>query len=184
VFGLVIEEVVDQSERVLVRARTEEAPMSCPDCGAISERVHAWHERTVADVPLNARKVVVVARFRRLRCQNPVCGRRTFREQVPGVLERYQRRTVQLAAQLRAVVRELAGRASERVLTALAMGISRHTAIRILLRLPLPPRQVPAVLGVDDFALRRRLRYATVFSTSNGAVSVRPNGTWSPRRSS
>ena len=86
----------------------------------------------------------------------------TFREQVPGVLDRYQRRTSRLTAQVSAVARELAGRASARLLPALGIAVSRHTALRVLLKIPLPALAVPRVLGIDDFALRRGLVYATV----------------------
>jgi hypothetical protein len=78
------------------------------------------------------------------------------------VLERYQRRTPRLAAQIGAVVKELAGRAGGRLLSALAVLVSRHTALRILLGLPQPQRPVPRILGVDDFALRRSRQYATL----------------------
>ncbi|MGS2646890.1 ISL3 family transposase [Streptosporangium sp. G12] len=158
---LVVEDVADEGERIHVRARTPAGPVACPDCGAPTARVHGHYERTVTDIPVDARDVVVVVRIRRLVCPTRGC-RQTFREQLPGVLERYQRRTPRLASQIGAVVRELAGRASQRVLFALAVRLSRHTALRILLRLPLPQPRVPQVLGVDDFALRRRQRYATV----------------------
>ena len=160
--ALVIEDVEDAGEVICVRARTLDRAVACPGCGAETARVHEYRERTLADVPADGRRVQVKVRVRRMRCPVTGCPRQTFREQVPGVLDRYQRRTTRLTAQVSAVARELAGRASARLLPALGIGLSRHAMLRVLLSIPLPALAVPQVLGIDDFALRRGLAYATV----------------------
>jgi hypothetical protein len=151
--------------------------MGCPGCGAETARVHGYYERAVADVPVDGRRVLVRVRGRRMRCPVLGCPRQTFREQVPGVLERYQRRTPRLADQVGAVARELAGRAAARVLPALGAPLSRHTMLRVLLRLPLPAVAMPQVLG--DFALRRSRSYATVLinAETGQRVDVLPGRT-------
>jgi transposase len=165
VFGglapLVMEKVEDAGDRIIVRARTPLVAVACPDCGASTGRVHSLHQRTVGDVPVDGRRVQIVVSVRRLVCPTSGC-RRTFREQIPGVLQRYQRRTPRLQALVDAVARELAGRGAARLLAKLSVPLSRHASLRALLRIPRAALQVPRVLGVDDFALRRRQRYATV----------------------
>ncbi|GAA2350366.1 hypothetical protein SVIO_025170 [Streptomyces violaceusniger] len=75
-------------------------------CGASSERAHGYHSRTVADVPVDGRQVVVHVRVRRLVCPTRGC-RHTFRRQLPGVLDRDHRRTTRLTRQVKAAVQEL-----------------------------------------------------------------------------
>jgi transposase len=64
--ALVIEEVVDGGEVIRVVARTRDVPSPCPVCGVPTGKVHGYHSRTVADVPVDGRKVVVHVQVRRL----------------------------------------------------------------------------------------------------------------------
>jgi hypothetical protein len=92
---------------------------------------------------------------RRMYCENPDCAKQTFAEQVAGLTVRYQRRTPALQAVVEAVARALAGTAGARLLLHLHQVLSWATLLACLLRIPLPERPVPRVLGIDEFALRR-----------------------------
>ena len=123
---------------ICVRAETRGAAVACPGCGIETSRVHGYHERTAAGVPIDGRRVLVKVRVRRMRCPALNCKVQMFREQVPGVLERYQRRISRLTAQVSAVARESAGRASARLLPALGIGSPGIPRCGSSLRSPCP----------------------------------------------
>jgi len=109
--SVLIDEVIEQGSVLLIHARTQSTVVASPHCGQPAERVHAYHLRRLADVPAAGRGMVVELRVRRLVCQTAGCGRRTFREQVPALAQRWVRRTRQLTALIADLAVVLAGRA-------------------------------------------------------------------------
>src|SRR5207237_1996987 len=72
------------------------------------------------------------------------------------------RRAVRLAQRLMAVGVALGGAAGVRLGQQWDLVVSRNTLLRGLRRLPVPVLPTPRVLGVDDWALRKRQSYGTI----------------------
>jgi transposase len=161
---LELEQVEDAgaSVRILARTRTCTQTAACRGCGTLSARPHDRYRRRPHDLSCGGRPVVVELEVRRFRCDMPTCPVATFAEQVDGLTQRHQRRSVRLRRLLERLALTAAGRAGARLAHALGATVSRFTLLRLVRALPDPPIGQVTVLGVDDFAKQKGHSYATV----------------------
>lgn len=135
---------------------------TCPLCNQQTSRLHSHYQRTLADLPWGGRSVCLSLRVRRFRCSEPDCPRRIFTERLPSLVEPYARKTTRLHEVLRLVGFALGGEAGARLVNRLGMPASPSTLLRCVRGAMIPAHPSPRVVGVDDFALRRANRYATI----------------------
>jgi transposase len=154
---------MDDAARRLTWHVTSTRPLvDCPVCRVPTRRIHSRYVRTVADLPWGLWRVVLHLRVRKFFCVNGRCPRRIFTERLGPLVAPWARRTQRLMHWLAHIAMALGGRAGARLSRALELAVSRHTLLRLLRRLPLPGVTTPHVLGVDDWAYRKRQTYGTV----------------------
>lgn len=142
--------------------RRPDVPMICSGCGQACERYHDWDERWIRDLPiLEAETHVLVQRFR-VAC--PACGPKL--EHLPW-LAKYARVTGRLA---RSVARLCKVLAIKHVAKFYGLGWDAVKAIDkswLEAALGEPNLTELDLLAMDEFAIKRGHRYATIFVEPN-----------------
>lgn len=162
--GLTLAELhVDQEQRnIRVCLALSTPTATCPQCQAPSRRRHSRYDRYLRDLPWADWAVQLVLTARKFRCYNPACSRRVFCERLPTLVAPWGRRTLRLAEDQRHVALALGGAAGARLLNRRALQVSRTTLLRLVRATPCPTFPTPRVLGIDDWAKRKRHSYGAV----------------------
>ena len=127
-FGLRLTETRVDSDCITISASSTSLSASCPQCHHDSSKVHSGYIRTLADLSLGVRKVVIKLDIRRFFCKEQACEQVTFAEPVSEFVSRYSRRSNQLRKALCEIAFESGGEGGARIVIFHSFWDSFHRA--------------------------------------------------------
>ena len=149
-----------EQQLITLVVKTTPKRAHCPTCQSPSQRVHSRYRRTLADLPWQGIRVRLLLHSRKFFCSEPDCPQAVFTERLPSVVPPYGRQTSRFAQAVLQLGLALGGAA--RLAWHLGLRVSRDTLLRAVRHAPEREAVWPQVLGVDDWAWKRRYRYGTI----------------------
>lgn len=155
-------EGVDVAEEITLTLRTTSPTASCPSCGTQSSQIQSRYTRTLRDLPSGGRPTRLIMHVRRFFCKKRTCPQKIFVERLPALCHPQAQRTKQLQEALCRLGLKVGGQAGADVGSELGISGSRDTILRLVRQAPPSAQAEPHVIGLDDWARKRRLRYGTL----------------------
>ncbi len=160
--GVLCRGVVIRADEFVILVRAATANRDCPLCGERSRCVHSRYERNLVDLPVAGRRRRSVLRARRFFCDATACSRKAFAERFQGIVEACARRTTRLDDVVHCLAIAFGGKPTAALSRRLKVEVSNDTLLRVVRRRGVQAFHSPSVIGFDDWAWRRNLRYGTL----------------------
>jgi transposase len=136
----------------------------CQSCGNEMSNYHGTYMRTVQDLPILGKNVILEISSYEYNCTNPACEQKTFVDNYDEFLGRYDRMTARCEGFVRILALSTSCEGAAAICVNMGLKISGDTIIRVLKEMvadnPVP--KCSDTIGVDDFAYRKGQTYCTV----------------------
>lgn len=162
--SLKISNVIQDKDKILIRIKSITACCTCPKCGQTTNNYHGTYMRKVQDLPILGKNVQLEITAHEYNCMNKECNTTSISETFDGFLNAYSRMTERCADFVCTLALETSCEGCARICKTLGIKTSGDTVIRLLLKRYelLPNLETGDVIGVDDFAYKKRNTYGTI----------------------
>lgn len=150
------------SSEVVVEVNSCGSCNYCPACFHKSRSVHSYYYRKVMDLPILGYQTTIKLRARKFRCLNDNCDRKTFTERFDKYVQKGKRLSARLRMRIEKIAFHAGGNGGARLCKIMGMPVSGSTLIRCIYEYKGPMSPTPRVLGIDDWAFKKRMSYGTV----------------------
>lgn len=157
-----LESIVAAKSSLTIVVSSVQRRAKCPLCQQFSPKKHSSYLRRVADLPWQGVPVELRLAVHKFFCINDDCRRKVFAERLPSVVTVSARRTERLDSTFGAIAFALGGAAGKMLAERLSLTVSADTLLRRIRREGVHSTAAPRVVGLDDFAFRKRHTYGTI----------------------
>jgi transposase len=165
-------EGVEVAFEITLTLRPTSPTASCPSCGTASSHIQSRYTRTLRDLPAVGRPIRLIVHVRRFFCKKSTCAQKIFAERLPAICHPHAQRTKRLQEALCQLGLRVGGQAGADVGQQQGYSGSRDTILRLVRRSSLPAQSEPRIIGLDDWARKRRLRYGTLICDLEGSQPI------------
>jgi transposase len=162
--SLRITEIINGKSDIVIHLKSITNACRCPACQELSEQYHGTYVRRVQDLPILGKHVQLEITAHEYTCLNPSCEVSTIAETYDGFLNHYSRMTERCAAFIATLALETSCEGCARICKEMGIHISGDSVIRLLLKRfeNQSPVECGEVIGIDDFAFKKRNTYGTI----------------------
>ena len=161
---LKITEVIE-TDKIIIHMKSLSKTCICPRCHQTLKHYHGTYTRKVQDLPILGKNVQLRIKAHEYICDNDACPVRTVAETFDGFLNANRRMTQRCEDFICMLAMETSCEGCARICQAMNLHISGDSVIRFLTE-HYEAQPVPVcseTIGVDDFAFKKRSRYASAY---------------------
>jgi transposase len=155
-------EEAEVAEEITLTLRTTSPTAPCPSCGTQSSRIQSRYTRSLRDLPSAGRPIRLIMHVRRFFCKKSTCAQKIFTERLPDLCRPHAQRTKRLQEALCRLGLRAGGQAGADSAQEHGLSGSRDTILRLVRLFKQPAESSARIIGLDDWARKRRFRYGTL----------------------